>query len=175
MGYSFTIMVADIDEKQIHSEDVRTLPLLIARAKSEALLSRIKEPSILITADQVTLWKEELREKPQDAKEARRYLKTISGTPSYSLNGITVTNTATGVRHEAMDESFLVFRSIPDDAIEKVIASGEAFKWAGAYSPSHPLLTPYIERMEGAEGSILGLPIKLTETLIQKALFGIPR
>src|SRR3989344_5882580 len=91
MGYSFSIMVADIDEKQIHSEDVRTLPLLIARAKSEALLSRIKEPSILITADQVTLWKEELREKPQDAKEARRSLKTVSGTPSSSLNGITVT------------------------------------------------------------------------------------
>lgn len=172
MGYEFEVLAADIDEKAVRSDNVRKLPLLIARAKAEALSPRIKEAAVLITADQVTVWNNEMREKPRDASEARAFLKTLSHLrlPSFSFNGIVVTNTANGRREEASDASYTLFRPIPDEVIAELIASGDVFKWAGAYTPEHPLLLPFIERIEGDEGSVLGLPMNLTRRLLEKAV-----
>ncbi len=169
MGYTFEVLRADIDEKAIRSTNTRKLPLLIARAKAEALLPRITEPAILITADQVTLWNNEVREKPKDADEARKFLKTMSesGLPSYSLNGVVVVNTATGKREEGSEASYTLFRPIPDSVIRKLIESGEIFNWAGGYTPEHPLLDSYIECIQGEEGSVLGMPIVLVRRLIE--------
>ncbi len=168
MGYSFEVMSADIDEKAIRSPNMRKLPLLIARAKADALLSRIAEPAILLTADQITLWNGEMREKPKDTEEAYRFLRTMSesGLPSYSLNGIVVRDTVTGRQEEGSDASYLIFRKIPDSIITRLVQGGEVFDWAGGYNPDHPLLSPYIERVVGEEGSILGLPVSLTRRLI---------
>ena len=53
----FTVEVADIDEKAIRHDDAAQLVLLIAKAKSKAILSRRERqayPIVLITADQVS-------------------------------------------------------------------------------------------------------------------------
>ena len=77
-GYTFDIMVSNIDEKAIRHENLYELPLRLARAKAEALFPTIKGPALLITADQVIVWNGELREKPRDRAEARQYLETFS-------------------------------------------------------------------------------------------------
>src|SRR5688500_1249444 len=74
VGYEFEVMAADIDEKLIRSDDLELLPMLLARAKAEALLKKINEPVILVTADQVVIYKGELREKPESEEQAREYL-----------------------------------------------------------------------------------------------------
>ncbi|WVY90823.1 hypothetical protein V8G54_036337 [Vigna mungo] len=62
MGYQFTIMTADIDEKSIRKETPEELVMALAEAKANAIISklqstsnqeRVVEPTILIAADTV--------------------------------------------------------------------------------------------------------------------------
>uniref|UniRef100_K7MNV8 Maf-like protein n=1 Tax=Glycine max TaxID=3847 RepID=K7MNV8_SOYBN len=61
MGYLFTIMTADIDEKSIRKETPEDLVMALAEAKAEAILQRLPvddylkeaEPTLLITSDQI--------------------------------------------------------------------------------------------------------------------------
>src|ERR1041385_5046735 len=78
-GYEFEVMVSNINEKAIRSDDYKQLPLLLARAKATVLVPKIKKPAILITSDQVVIYKGELREKPADENQAREYLKSYGG------------------------------------------------------------------------------------------------
>ena len=75
MGYEFEVMPSHIDEKAIRHDNPKELVLALANAKADALLPRIAEPALLITADQVVAWKDEIREKPRDEKEERYFLK----------------------------------------------------------------------------------------------------
>ncbi|KAB2619611.1 maf-like protein [Pyrus ussuriensis x Pyrus communis] len=60
MGYEFTVMTADIDEKSIRTEKPEELVLVLAKAKADAIVSKLQsinnqekdaEPTIVIAAD----------------------------------------------------------------------------------------------------------------------------
>ncbi|CAK8569634.1 unnamed protein product [Lathyrus sativus] len=62
MGYQFTLMTADIDEKSIRKETPEELVMALAEAKANAIISklettgnqaRVHEPTLLIAADTV--------------------------------------------------------------------------------------------------------------------------
>ncbi|MBA0851330.1 hypothetical protein Goshw_017771 [Gossypium schwendimanii] len=62
MGYEFTIMTADIDEKSIRKEKPEDLVTALAEAKAIAIMARLQHtdilenvacPTLLITADTV--------------------------------------------------------------------------------------------------------------------------
>ena len=157
-GFDFKIMTADIDEKAIRLEDPRELVLALAKAKAEALLPRIKEPAILITADQVVFCNGQIYEKPENEKQAREYLKSYAIHESEAINGLVIINTATGRRVELVESSKIKFKPIPDSVIDKLIEEGNIFSQAGAYSAEDPLIAPHVEYIDGTLDSIEGLP-----------------
>jgi septum formation protein len=170
MGYTFTVMPADIDERAIRSEDPGALTLALAHAKADALLPQIHEPALLITSDQVVVWQGTIREKPAHAEEARAFLRGYAEGPAETVTAVVVTHTATGVRQQGVDRATVWFRRIPEGVIAQVIARGEVFAHAGGFSITDPLLEPYIERMDGTAESVIGLPTALTRGLIHAAM-----
>ena len=72
----------DIDEKAIRDNDYEILCQKIATAKCDAILKeyqdKLPKDSIILTFDQVVVCNGELREKPVDEKEARKFLKSYS-------------------------------------------------------------------------------------------------
>ena len=168
MGYDFEVMTADIDEKAIRSDSPEELTLALARAKAAALQKRITEPAILITADQVIVWQGEIREKPENAEQARIYLSTCHMAPSRIVNGIAITNTGTGAQVAMNDFATVAFKKIPEDVIAKLIQEGNVFSWAGGFAVDDPSIALYVESIEGEEGSVHGLPKALTEKLIRE-------
>jgi septum formation protein len=170
MGYTFTIMPADIDERAIRFEDPGALTLALAHAKADALLPRIHKPALLITSDQVVVWQGKIREKPAHAEEAQAFLRGYAEGPAETVTAVVVTHTATGVRQQGVDRATVWFRRIPEGVIAQVIARGEVFAHAGGFSITDPLLEAYIERMEGTAESVIGLPTALTRRLIDAAM-----
>ena len=167
MGYTnFEVMVADIDEKAVHLNDAKELSLALANAKADELQKRIEQPVLLITADQVVGWKDEIREKPESTEQASEYLRTYYLAPAYTTSAVAVTNTATGKRVAGVNVVKIIFRQIPEDVIEKLIKEGSIFSRAGGYEVRDPLLMPYMKSMEGGIDSVMGLPKELTECLI---------
>ncbi|MDP3901105.1 MAG: Maf family protein [bacterium] len=170
MGYrDFEVMAADIDEKAIRFEDPEKLTLALANAKADALVQRIKEPALLITADQVVSWNGEIREKPESEEQAQEYFRTYHMAPAIVVNGIVVTNTATGKRVSGGDRNTVVFRQIPSEAMEALIQDPATYTYAGGFSLFTPALKPFIERIEGDVDSIEGLPRQLTQRLLGEA------
>ncbi|MBI2121296.1 MAG: Maf family protein [Candidatus Wildermuthbacteria bacterium] len=168
MGYDFTVMSADINEKEIRSRNPEELTVALAKAKAAELLKRITEPAILITADQVIGRGGEIREKPKDADQAREYLRTCHEVPVRIVNGIAVTNTQTGAQAAENDTALVTFRQIPEEIVERLVGEGRVFSWAGAFATKDPLIAPYVASMDGADGSSRGLPKALVSRLMQE-------
>ena len=71
---------ADIDEKAIRHPDSSVMCQKIALAKCDAILEQKKhllpKDAIILTFDQVVVCENELREKPSDEQELRRFLQS---------------------------------------------------------------------------------------------------
>lgn len=168
-GFTFDVMVSNVDEKVIRHDDFYQVPLLLAKAKADALLPRIKEPALLITADQVIVWNGELREKPCDSREARRFLETFSGSacPVECVNGIMVTNTATKQSRLEREISKVYFSKIPQEVIDEFLNQGISHKYAGGFTPQSPLIRPFL-RLEGTFESVLGMPLDVVDKCMKE-------
>lgn len=169
MGLEFETMSPDIDEKSIRDTDPVKLVLAIARAKAEALTQKVKEPCLLITSDQVTLYNGEIREKPVSAEQAREFLRSYSIAPVETISAVVVTNTGNGKQVEGTDRVTIHFKTIPEAVIDTLIAEGDVMYCAGGFIVEHPLLQPLIKQMDGEMDSVMGLPGKLTEELLKIA------
>lgn len=167
-GYTFEVVKPDIDEKAIRFDDSQKLTMALALAKAEALRPRVKEPALLITADQVVLCNGEILEKPETPEQARQFLNGYAKYPAQPVNAVVVTNTETGVQRGENDENTVYFRSFPSDVIEQLIAQGNIFSQAGAFSLEDPLIAPYVERIVGTVDSVEGLPKEITERLMKE-------
>lgn len=169
-GYIFEVINPDIDEKAIRTDDLYQLSLLVAKAKAAALLAKISEPALLITADQIVVCHGNLYEKPTSEDEARNFLNTYSaGHPAETVSALVVTNTETKKVFAGVEVAKVFFNPIPAGVIEEYIKAKTLFAHAGGFSPNHELVKPYIRRIEGTLDSVMGLPLKLLEELIAKA------
>ena len=167
-GYDFEVMAANIDEKAIRKENPEELVTDISNAKADTLLSQIKEPVILITSDQVILYKGEIREKPVGEVEATEFLRSYSEAPAMTLGATVVINTTTGKRVSGLQKTTVYFKPMPESFIKEYIASGQPFKGAGGFVIQDDVLAPYIDHIEGKIDSAAGLSMELLEKLIKE-------
>ncbi|XP_050366476.1 uncharacterized protein LOC126784960 isoform X4 [Argentina anserina] len=178
MGYEFTLMTADIDEKSIRKEKPEELVMVLAQAKAEAIQPKLPvgdyvkdaEPTLLITSDQVVVYEGVVREKPSSKEEARQFLKDYSGGHAATVGSVLVTNLKTGFSKGEWDRVEIYFHEIPDEAIEKLLEEGTVLKVAGGLIIEHPLILPFVKEVVGTTDSVMGLPKQITEKLIKEAL-----
>ncbi|MFA4845469.1 MAG: Maf family protein [Patescibacteria group bacterium] len=166
MGFSFTVISPDIDEKAIRREDPKELVEAIAQAKMDAVLTQVHEDAIVITSDMVIVVAGEVREKPLTKEEAYTFISTFSTMPQIATSGTVVCNTATGKRVSAVDEVIVTFDPIPQENIEEFVESGEVFIYAGALAVEHPLFKPYAH-FDGEFESLMGLPKEKTLKMME--------
>ncbi|KAL9449172.1 hypothetical protein AB3S75_011160 [Citrus x aurantiifolia] len=179
MGYGFSVMAADIDEKSIRKEKPEDLVMAIAEAKADAIISKLQitdsqlgnvEQTILIVADTVVVYEGVIREKPSSREEARQFIKDYSGGQCATVGSVLVTNLKTGFRKGEWDRVEIQFHEIPDEVIEKLIEEGIVLNVAGGLVIEHSLILPYVKQVVGAMDSVMGLPKAVTEKLIKEAL-----
>ncbi|XP_015884660.2 uncharacterized protein LOC107420264 isoform X3 [Ziziphus jujuba] len=179
MGYDFTIMTADIDEKSIRREKPEGLVMAIAEAKADAIISKLQtidnekkdaEPTVIVAADTVVVYEGVIREKPSSKEEARQFMKDYSGGHAATVGSVLVTNLKTGFRKVDWDRVEIYFHEIPDETIETLIEEGTVLKVAGGLIIEHPLILPLIKQVVGTTDSVMGLPKALTERLLKEAI-----
>jgi len=150
MGYHFSTLSPDIDEKAIRHPNPYLLPTLVARAKADALVKRVNIPALIITADQVVLAPRpatsaaaaassapsesagdgaerhdpdtvEMREKPESLEQARHFIETYSGRWIQTVSAVVVHNTVTGARVDGVDLATVHFSDIPPSTIDSLL------------------------------------------------------
>eukprot|EP00607_Mallomonas_marina_P010892 CAMPEP_0182421192 /NCGR_PEP_ID=MMETSP1167-20130531/6455_1 /TAXON_ID=2988 /ORGANISM="Mallomonas Sp, Strain CCMP3275" /LENGTH=289 /DNA_ID=CAMNT_0024598065 /DNA_START=134 /DNA_END=1003 /DNA_ORIENTATION=+ len=176
-GWSFTTASPDIDEKAIRDDDPLILPLLVAKAKASALTDRLTEsiltPTILLTSDQIVLFKQEIREKPQIEEEAREFLSSYSNDTVSTVTAVTATHLPSGRQSSDVNIASVSFKLIPEETVETVLATAEVYSSAGALVIENEVLRGFIQHIEGDIDSLRGLPMRSTVRCIH-AVTDIP-
>ncbi|XP_051149997.1 uncharacterized protein LOC127264489 isoform X2 [Andrographis paniculata] len=179
MGYEFTTMSADIDEKAIRKEKPEDLVMALGEAKADALIERLQnqkhqendaKPTVVIAADTVVVYEGAIREKPSSKEEAREFMKGYSGGHAATVTSVVVTNLSTGLRKGDWDKVEIYFHDIPDKIIDNMLEEGIVLKVAGGLIIEHPLILPYVKEVVGGTDSVMGLPMALTRRLIEGVL-----
>ncbi|CAL9245186.1 unnamed protein product [Arabidopsis halleri] len=180
MGYDYTIVTADIDEKAIRTEKPEDLVVALAEAKANEIISKLggesqfaqdPQPTLLITADTVVVYKGVIREKPTTKEEAREFIKGYSGSHGGVVGSVLVRNLKTGVRRGGWDKAEVYFHEIPEQVIDDLIDDAITYKVAGGLTLEHPLISPFIDSVVGGVDTVMGLPKELTEKFINDVLY----
>ncbi|MBI4032116.1 Maf family protein [Candidatus Berkelbacteria bacterium] len=167
LSLEFEVMSADIDEKAIRDPDPGQQALKLARAKSHAIRSQLREPAILITSDQVVAWHDEIREKPADEAQARAFLVDYQQAAPETVTAVVVVNTETGVEKVGLDRVQVEFSPLPKALVDELIAEGSLMHAAGGFLAQDPLLTPFLT-IHGELESVMGMPKTLLHTLLDQ-------
>lgn len=166
MGFTFTVISPDIDERAIRREDPRELVIAIAQAKMDAVLKKVEGEAIVICSDQVMVVDGKVREKPESKEEAYAFMATYSTKPQIATSATVVCNTATGKRVCEVVEVTVTFDQIPEENIREFVESEQALKYAGGLAAEHPLFTPFVH-VEGEWEALMGLPKEKTLEMIE--------
>jgi septum formation protein len=166
----FEVHPADIPEEAHPGEAPVAFAQRLARAKALTVAGRVgRQPRRLVLgADTIVVIDGEVLGKPRDADDAVRLLTRLIGRRHRVVTAVALTATDTLAVHSAAVESDVVMR--PADALEvrAYIATGESLDKAGAYAAQGEGRR-FIERIEGSESNVIGLPLDETLALLRAA------
>jgi len=178
-GFAFEVHPAHIPEDPLPKEDPIAYVVRLAREKAEAVyaeLTRSAEagPSttlrsaqddslVVLGADTTVTLDGHILGKPEDAADAARMLRMLSGRTHRVITGIAVV-TATGTE-VAAEVTAVKFLTLSDEEIAAYIATGEPMDKAGSYA-IQGRAAKWIPRIEGDYFNVVGLPLALVSTML---------
>jgi predicted house-cleaning NTP pyrophosphatase (Maf/HAM1 superfamily) len=66
---------------------------------------------------------------------------------------------------KGVDVAKTYYNFIPPAVIEDFVKNGDPFSKAGGFAIQAPILQPFMEKIEGAKDSVMGMPLALLEKL----------
>lgn len=170
LGYDFEIVTADIDEEAIRTDDYHNLPLLIARAKFQAVKQKVKGPCVIVCADTVTVCNGELREKPKSDEQMREWLESYATYPLDVHTGIVVGDTETGEVREAIESGTLTFKPLPEELIQHLLTRDDFKGGSGGIIFDTPEMHPYLVSYTNDKDILMGLSGRVVRQFIDELI-----
>jgi septum formation protein len=144
----------------------------VTALKLDAAIARHRRrdlaPAPILCADTTVALGREILGKPEDAKDARRMLRALSGSTHRVLTAVALQHGRK--RHALLSESRVRFAALSDAQIAAYVASGEPMGKAGAYAVQGRAAA-MIEHISGSYSGIMGLPMFETAQLLRGAGF----
>ncbi|OUP29856.1 septum formation inhibitor Maf [Faecalibacterium sp. An192] len=160
----FEVCASDFDERAVQAESPAALAEALARGKCLAVSGQ--NPGCLVVgSDTVVELDGEVFGKPKDADDACRMLRALSGRTHQVHTGVCVSDGTTA--ESFVDTCKVTFFPIPEEEMERCIASGEPFDKAGAYAIQGQAAL-WLDRLEGDYYTIMGLPVSRTARLLER-------
>ena len=160
----FEVCASDFDERAVQAESPAALAEALARGKCLAV-SGHNPGCLVVGSDTVVELDGEVFGKPKDADDARRMLRALSGRTHQVHTGVCVSDGTTA--ESFVNTCKVTFFPIPEEEMERCIASGEPFDKAGAYAIQGQAAL-WLDRLEGDYYTIMGLPVSRTARLLER-------
>jgi len=171
-GFTFEVHPAHIPEDPLPGEDPIAYVTRLAREKAEAVFAQLSAGTetaaslVVLGADTTVTLDDHILGKPEDAADAARMLRLLSGRTHRVITGVAIVSAvSTEVAAEVTGVRFL---TLADEEIAAYIATGEPMDKAGAYG-IQGLAARWIPRIEGCYFNVVGLPLALVSTLLDTA------
>ena len=159
LGLAHEVIAPKAEEETPDTENLKAGTERNALLKAQSVLDRITAPGdIAIGADTLVVLGERVMGKPKDRDDARHLLKRLSGHQHMVVTGLALASRERGHRTTSM-RSFVTFRGLSEEQIERYLDTPEPYDKAGAYAVQG-LASLFIEKIEGSYTNIVGLPIE---------------
>jgi septum formation protein len=166
-GYMFEVQPPHVNEDLLLNEDPIAYVVRLARDKAQAVFAAVNDPeAIVLGADTTVTLDGHILAKPEDAADAARMLRLLSGRTHRVITGIALA-TATGTE-VAAEVTGVQFLTLSDDEIAAYVATGEPMDKAGAYG-IQGLAAKWIPRIQGCYFNVVGLPLALVATMLESS------
>ena len=177
-SFSFEVHPAHIPEEPLEGEDPFAYVTRLAREKAQVVFLELTDANgtagetrldtessmTVLGADTTVTLDNAILGKPEDAADAARMLRLLSGRTHRVITGVAVV-TAYGVE-VAAEATAVSFLALSDEDIAAYVATGEPMDKAGAYA-IQGRAARWIPRIEGCYFNVVGLPLALVTTLLE--------
>ena len=163
MGLDFKVVLKEVDES--YPEDLLPAEVAIYIAeKKAAAFSEEGQGSMVITADTIVAYKNEILGKPEDAAHAFEMLSKLSGTNHQVYTGLSIVHG--GIVRSFYDVTEVFFATLSSEQISYYIDNFQPYDKAGAYGIQDWIGCVAVEKIIGSYTNVMGLPTeKLYRTL----------
>lgn len=163
VGWPFEAHPAGVDETRLAGEGPEDFVTRLARAKAEAV-AQSRLFGLVLGADTTVLVDGEILEKPLDADDARRMLRSLSGRWHEVLTGVALVRAETGRAVVGLERTRVRFAETSDAEIDWHVRTGDVLDKAGAYAIQGRAAL-FIEAIDGDYWNVVGLPVRLVYEL----------
>lgn len=166
MGIDFTVCPADINE-DVGIKDPKMLVKQLAMLKAGYIAKKhAGENVVVIGADTVVAFKNEILGKPQNKDDAKRMIKMLSGNIHTVYTGYCCADAKTGITVAKCELCHVKFKEISDEDIDAYIETGEPMDKAGAYGIQGEA-SKFVDEIDGDFTCVVGLPEHALKELLE--------
>ena len=164
VGLTFKVVKSNIKEAlDVHIEP-HTLAEKLSQLKAN-VVAKTEKNALIIAADTLIVFEDEILGKPKNAIDARKILKMLSGNVHTVITGFTILDSSTRILITKSVETKVFMKEMTDEEIHRYIATGEPLDKAGAYGIQGKGAI-FVEKIEGDYSNVVGLPLfELTKEL----------
>jgi septum formation protein len=159
----FTVEPANVAEQPFPNEQPLQYAQRLARDKAFAIFARHSD-NVVLGADTIVVVDEHLLEKPQDATDAARMLRLLSGRTHQVITGVCLI--APGYEQTEAEITQVRFSEVSEREIASYIQTGEPMDKAGAYA-IQGMASRWVERIDGCYFNVVGLPVPRLYRMLQ--------
>jgi len=169
LGLEFDVIESNYMEDKINNiHDFKQYAIHSAFNKANEVASRIEKPAIVLGADTIVVFQNEILHKPKDKAEAYSILSRLSNNTHTVYTGISLIDTETKNNVNDVQTTEVSFRKLDDDEIWAYIATGSPMDKAGAYGIQDDFGAVFVNHINGCYYNIVGLPLEMFYGLLKK-------
>lgn len=161
MNLDFKVMLKEVDESYPEGLLPADIAVYIAEKKATAF-AEDSRAAIVITADTIVAYNNEILGKPVNAEHAMEMLSKLSGTNHQVYTGVSLSYA--GKLHSFYDRTEVFFNVLSAAQIDYYIKNYNPFDKAGAYGIQDWIGLVAVDKIIGSYTNVMGLP---TEKLYQ--------
>ncbi len=167
LGVDFDVISIEVDETPHQFEKPVDYVQRVTKDKAQAGQRNLTDSAaIVVAADTSVIVNETILGKPDSLSQAKQMLKMLSGHTHQVLTAVAVASSM-GVSIK-LNTSRVTFAEISEDELDWYVATNEGMDKAGSYAVQG-LAARFIERIEGSYSGIMGLPLRETGLLLERA------
>ncbi len=161
------VVKADIQEKTLEGEKPEQIAMALAFEKAYWVSKKFNDGEIIIGADTIVVFKDQILGKPKDKEDAYRMLKILSGNEHSVITGICVIKANSNLKIIDYETTLVKFRELTDETILNYIHTNEPMDKAGAYG-IQGFGQILVEKIDGCYSNVVGLPIGKLDNILNK-------
>lgn len=164
IGLPHTVLVSYVDETGYESLPPAQQVTNLALRKADAVAAGL-DRGLVIGADTVVVWREQVLGKPRDQAQALDMLTSLQDSEHHVYTGIALVDAASGHRVVGSEFTAVKFRPIDQEELLAYVATGEPLDKAGAYGVQG-MGGVFVESIKGCYFNVVGLPLVRLATML---------